>query len=181
MLFRSNVNEIPTNMNSDQKSLLEKAALKNVFVFGEDPIGTSMDKNTTSKWFENLDFMVVQDYFMTETTQQANLILPAAFPVESEGSFTNTQKVIQKFEKGIPSKIEMDNCQQLIGILNTFGQNGLKDTVDVMMEAISLLPIQLTDDKHAFVSTSNDKTNRMFNNGCDFLVQYFEEAFKSKF
>ncbi|MEI8204785.1 MAG: molybdopterin-dependent oxidoreductase, partial [Bacteroidota bacterium] len=175
------VNELPTMVNENQKELLDKGMLKNLFIFGEDPIGCSMDKTSANAWLGKASFVMVQDYFMTETAKQANLILPASFPIETGGSYTNTQKVLQKFDKSIPSKLEYDNCQQLFAIMDEFGKDGMKDVVDVMMEAITLLPTNVENTKHNFVQTSEDNANRIFDYGCDALVKYFDDKFVEAF
>ncbi len=175
------ISDLPATINENQKEILDKGLLKNLFIFGEDPLGCAIDKSTVSSWFEKASFVVVQDYFITETAQKAHLIMPASLPAESGGSYSNTQKVLQKFEATLPDKIKQNNCLQLIAILAKFGQNGLQDVVDVMMEAITLLPVNLEESKHRFVKTTTDNYNRMFEYGCDTLVKYTEEKFKDAF
>ena len=104
------------------KDQLESGKLKNILVFGEDPIGCAIDSKEISKWFTNADFIVVQDYFMTETAKTANLILPASFPFESGGSYTNTQKILQKFDKPLICIISFvgDIISPLIDFLLSF-------------------------------------------------------------
>ncbi len=72
---------------------------------------------------------MVQDYFMTETAKKANLVLPATFPIETSGSFTNAQKHIQVFEKQFKGKVEIENFMQLIHIFNQFKETKV-DSVD---------------------------------------------------
>ncbi len=175
------VNELPSTVNENQKEMLDKGMLKNLFIFGEDPIGCSFDKTSANEWLCKASFVMVQDYFMTETAKQANLILPASFPIETGGSYTNTQKVLQKFDKSVPAKVEYDNCEQLFAIMDEFGKDGMKDVVDVMMEAITLLPTNVENSKHHFVETTEDNANRIFDYGCDALVKYFDDAFAKAF
>jgi formate dehydrogenase major subunit len=161
--------------------LLEQGKLKNIFVFGEDPVGCAKDSKKAADWFAKAGFVVVQDYFITETAKEADLILPASLPIETGGSFTNTQKILQKFEKHISGKVEIDSTTQLIRLLEKHNLKGLHDTVDVMMEAISLLPSADMAEKHNFKTTESDNNNRIFEYGCDTLVKYFEEHFDKAF
>ena len=172
--------EIPLNFNSDQHFLLESLQLENLFIFGEDPLGSAIDKITVSKWFDDVKFLMVQDYFLTETAKRADLIMPASFPAETGGSFSNTQKVLQKFDQTMPSKIQFNNCEQLLGILGIFGKSDVRDVIDTMMEAISLLPSIAENKKHRFIFTKIDNYNRIFDYGCDNVVQYFEEEFSTE-
>ncbi|MBN2173649.1 MAG: molybdopterin-dependent oxidoreductase, partial [Bacteroidales bacterium] len=173
------VKELPGTLNSNQYESLENGTLKNMFIFGEDPLGCAQNKVKVSGWLSVADFVMVQDYFMTETAKHADLILPASMPFEMGGSFTNTQKVIQEFEAVLPSKVEMTTLKQLSTLLGKFKLNGYESPKDVMMEAIALLPEEPKDNKLKFQNTEDQNCNRMFNYGCDMVVKRFEEQFKS--
>ncbi|HNW70087.1 MAG TPA: FAD-dependent oxidoreductase [Bacteroidales bacterium] len=174
LMAKWNLSDLAQTVNEDQKQLLENGSVKNLFIFGEDPLGCAVDKNVVNNWLDKADFLVVQDYFMTETAGKADLILPASLPAETGGSYTNTQKIIQKFDKCLPPKIEDDNIKQLLALLNKFNRSDLSDVVDVMMEAISLLPVCLDGRKHILVTTDKDNSCRMFDHGGDSVVKYFD-------
>ncbi|MEA3496299.1 MAG: molybdopterin-dependent oxidoreductase, partial [Bacteroidota bacterium] len=140
-------------LSTSNKELLENGKLKNILIFGEDPIGTAIKKAEVSEWFKDAEFVMVQDYFMTETAKNADLILPASFPIETGGSFTNTQKVIQNFEKVTEAKISKTSYEQLLSLLEKFGSNSLKNLDDVSIEAISMLPIKTEKEKFEFIKT----------------------------
>ncbi|MEZ5198942.1 MAG: molybdopterin-dependent oxidoreductase [Bacteroidales bacterium] len=171
------VKELPKTLNENQYNSLENGLLKNIFIFGEDPLGCAQNKVKVSGWLSVADFVLVQDYFMTETAKVADLILPASFPVEIGGSFTNTQKTIQVFEAEIPSKVENDSIVQLSMLLKKFGLKGFKTSKDVMNEIISMLSAELPESNRTFVYTEGQDCNRMFNYGCDVIVKRFEENF----
>jgi len=68
-----------------------------LYVMGENPIMSEPDGNRTERRFrEDLGFLVVQDIFMTETAEHADVILPAATSPEKHGTFTNTERRIQR-------------------------------------------------------------------------------------
>jgi len=171
-------NKLPQTLNESQFELLENGKLKNVFIFGEDPLGCADNKVKVAGWLAISEFVVVQDCFMTDTAQTANLILPGSFPAESGGSFTNTQRVIQEFEPVLKPKVEKLAYEQLIDILGQFKSNGFETVKDVMQEAISLLPTSTEKDKHQFVYTTSDKYCRMFNHGCDNINMRFDDEFE---
>lgn len=176
-----NIDSVPQTINMDYMRMFDRGEIKNLLVFGEDPIGCAIVEEEVNEIFNGVDFMVVQDYFMTETAKNANLILPASLPVETGGSFTNTQKVIQQFEAGFKPKAELTNHEQLIKLLGMFGFNGLSGLQDVTMEAIALLPEKHSCHKFAFESTDDDDFNRMFDFGCDVLMKNFDEYFDNSF
>lgn len=173
-----NQNDLPTSCH-DVQQLMTKGQIKNLFVFGEDPVGCAIESDKIKKLIATADFTVVQDYFMTETAKMADLILPATWPMETSGSYTNTQKRIQLFEKKMDTKVELTTGDQLIGIMNTFGVNGIDSPSEALNEAFGLLathqekPLQLT-------STDQDNHNRMFDYGCDAVNKRIQEEFAEK-
>jgi len=84
--------------------------LKGLYVMGENPYLSDPDQNHIIKAMETIDFMVVQDLFMTETAAYADVILPAAAYAEKEGHVTNTERRIQKSNKVIdpPKGVKAD-------------------------------------------------------------------------
>ena len=98
--------------------MLQSGELKNVFIFGEDPVGCASDPARIRGLLEPHRFIVVQDYEMTPTAILADLVLPATFPDETGGTFTNTGKSIQAFGAVKNPAIEHNSLQQLGNILN---------------------------------------------------------------
>ena len=77
--------------------------LKGLYVFGENP--ALSDPNTTHsvKAFANLEFLVVQDIFMTETAELADVVLPGVSFAEKEGTFTSSERRVQRVRKAVDS------------------------------------------------------------------------------
>ncbi len=67
--------------------------IKALYIMGADPVG---EKPGYQKELSSLDFLVVQDLFLTETAKLADVVLPAASYVESAGTFTSTERRVQK-------------------------------------------------------------------------------------
>ncbi len=176
------VSDIPENINSPYK-LLKNGALSNIFIFGEDPLGCAVNPAEVKVWLEKPDFVMVQDYFLTETALQADLILPASLPFEIGGSFTTTQKRIQKFEKQIESALEIDSPQQLSTLLSKLGVPGFTDMEEVLWEVFSLLPPPVNPEKRKFSlhHTAHENYNRMFAHGCDIVNKRFDDEFEVSF
>jgi len=173
------VPDLPGTGRESLKSKLTQNKVRNIFIFGEDPIGCDLTGSYTDL-IRQIPFKVVQDYFMTDTAKEADLILPASFPTEIGGTFSNTQKVILEFDKVLPSRLGKDSIQQLISIMKGFGMNGLESREDVFAEVIHLLPQteeEVPAEKLSLSFTHDDNPNRLFNYGCDSLVKRFEEEF----
>ncbi|MCX6272882.1 MAG: FAD-dependent oxidoreductase [Bacteroidetes bacterium] len=171
--------ELPTSIHSSQFDLLEDGAIRNIFIFGEDPLGCATNKVKVSGWLSSCDFVVVQDYFMTKTAQMASLVLPASFPAEIGGSFSNTQKVLQEFKAVLPEQLEQSSLQQLLSLLKGFGSNHLETIEDVMMESVSLFPVDKGESKNTFTYTEKPNFARVFRHGCDNLHMRMLEGFKA--
>jgi len=159
---------------------LKDGEFANVFIFGEDPVGTAKDRAEVTSWLAAADFIVAQDYFETETTKMADLVLPASFPLESDGSFTNTQKVVQQFTAQMPTTIEQVGYQQLIELGKQFGLNGLNTAQDVFMEFVGQLP-QEDKVKYEFHIGTEDSPNALFNYSADSIMMRFDKEFKAAF
>jgi formate dehydrogenase alpha subunit len=72
-----------------------------MYVMGEDPVLTDADANHVRKALSALDFLVVQDIFLTETGKMADVVLPAACYAEKDGTFTNTERRVQRVRKAV--------------------------------------------------------------------------------
>lgn len=75
--------------------------IKAIYVMGENPILSDADANHTQKALGNLEFLVVQDIFLTETARMADVVLPATSFAEKDGTFTNTERRIQRVRQAI--------------------------------------------------------------------------------
>ncbi|MBW6461319.1 MAG: FAD-dependent oxidoreductase, partial [Bacteroidales bacterium] len=175
------IGELPESACQDIYNRLDEGKLKNIFIFGEDPLGCAIHKVQPAGWLSIADFVVVQDYFMTETAQHAHLVLPASLPVETGGSFTNTQRIIQEYEAVFPSKVERTGLEQLADLLKALGLKQSADKREVLAEALSLLPEGGNAATYPFVHTAEDNPNRMYEHGCDDIVHRYNTEFASAF
>lgn len=75
--------------------------LKALYVMGENPVMTDPNMHHTVKALGNLDLFVVQDIFLTETAQLADVVLPAACGFEKNGTYTNTDRRVQRVRKAV--------------------------------------------------------------------------------
>ncbi|NTU43741.1 MAG: molybdopterin-dependent oxidoreductase [Nitrospirales bacterium] len=78
-----------------------KGELKALYIMGENPVITDANQAHTIKALESLDFLVVQDIFLTETAELADVVLPTACFAEKEGTFTNTERKVQRVRKAV--------------------------------------------------------------------------------
>jgi formate dehydrogenase major subunit len=175
-----NVGTVPGKVETCLKYLMAHNKIKNLFIFGEDPVGCATE-HTMTGYMKEVPFIMVQDYFMTETAKMAHLIMPASFPAETGGSFTNSQKTLLEFDAVMAKKTGLDNIEQLSSLLGKFGKNGYHTPKEVFMEFIRLLPSEKKEEILRLEYTGLDNSNRIFEYGCDNLVKRFEETFFQNF
>ena len=75
--------------------------LKAMYVTGENPLLSEPDLHHAEEAFKNLEFLVVQDIFMHETAEIADVVLPATTFAEKDGTFTNSERRVQRVRKVI--------------------------------------------------------------------------------
>uniref|UniRef100_A0A942YBC6 Molybdopterin-dependent oxidoreductase n=1 Tax=Neobacillus citreus TaxID=2833578 RepID=A0A942YBC6_9BACI len=80
---------------------LEMGELKGLYVIGENPLLADVDMNHTKTLLKKLDLLIVQDIFLTETAKMADVVLPARSWGEVEGTYTNTDRRIQRVRKAV--------------------------------------------------------------------------------
>jgi predicted molibdopterin-dependent oxidoreductase YjgC len=99
------VERLPDNPGMTVTAMMEKAhhgELRAFYVIGENPMVSDADLNHAQKSLESLEFLVVQDIFLTETAKLAHVVLPSASFAEKDGTFTNTERKVQRVRKAVP-------------------------------------------------------------------------------
>jgi formate dehydrogenase major subunit len=98
------VSDLPAEPGLKVTQMIPKAhegEFKAMYVIGENPLVSDPDLNHAEKSFANLDFLVVQDIFMTETAKQADVVLPSACYAEKDGTVANTERRINRIRKAV--------------------------------------------------------------------------------
>ncbi len=75
--------------------------IKALYIIGENPILSEPNSRHTAASLANLEFLVVQDIFLSETARLAHVVLPGATFAEKDGTFTNTERRVQRVRKAI--------------------------------------------------------------------------------
>jgi len=89
---------------------IQSGRLKAMYIMGENPTMSEPDVNHAKTALSKLDFLVVQDLFLTGTAEYADVILPATSFAEKDGTFTNTERRVQTVRKAIepPGQAKVD-------------------------------------------------------------------------
>lgn len=117
--------------------------LKALYIIGENPVLSEANSSHAVKALEKAGFLVVQDIFLTETARLADVVLPAASFAEKDGTFTNTERRVQRIRKAIgPVGDARPDWEILCGIAQKMGSAGFdfSHPKEVMEEIASLTP-----------------------------------------
>lgn len=121
---------------------IEEDQVKFLYIMGENPMVSDPDTNHVEHVLDHVDFLVVQDIFLTETASMADVVLPAAAFAEKDGTFTNTERRIQRVRRAVeaPGEAKAD-WMILMDIMNRMGdETRYSHPARIMAEIVSLTP-----------------------------------------
>lgn len=123
--YRKNVEKVWKSKISSKPGLnthqifngIEKGEIKFLYVMGENLLANYPDRKFVESALSKVDFLVVQEIFLTETAHLASVVLPGASFAEKEGTFTSAERRVQKFQKGIRPQSQAKPDWQIISML----------------------------------------------------------------
>lgn len=121
-----------------------KGTIKGLYIMGENPIISDPDSNHVRDCLNKAEFLVVQDIFLTDTAEYADVVLPSASFAEKDGTFTNTERRVERIRKAIcpPGQAKTD-WQILCEVAKKMGYKGMSynHPSEIMDEIASVTPI----------------------------------------
>lgn len=137
--------EIPSRVGGCVTDYIEKAGegvLKGFYVFGEDPALSEPNQTKVIESLKKLEFLVVQEIFMSETAKLADVVLPATCFAEKDGTFTNTERRVQRIRKAVEPPGEARPDWQVICDVSTAMGSPMKYACaeEIFNEITSLTP-----------------------------------------
>jgi formate dehydrogenase alpha subunit len=116
--------------------------IKALYICAENPMVSDPDINHVRKALENLEFLVVQDIFLTETAQLADVVLPGTTFAEKDGTFTNTERRVQRVRQAVsPRGDSRPDWQIICELARRMGyEMAYQDPSAIMDEISSLTP-----------------------------------------
>jgi formate dehydrogenase major subunit len=136
---------------------MERGEMKSAYVIGENPIQSEADQHRAARLMSHLDFLVVQDLFMTDTAAIADVVFPAAAGAfESEGTVTSSERRVQRSRKTMdPPGEAQEDLAIIFALAKALGHDwGPPDAERVWDELRSLSPV------HAGMSYARLDANR---------------------
>ncbi len=117
--------------------------VKAIYLMGENPVISDPDAKHIVEALEKVDFLVVQDIFMTETAKYADVVLPGASFAEKDGTFVNTERRVQRVRKAMePVGESKADWQIFCELAQKMGARGFdySDPSEIMEEIADLTP-----------------------------------------
>jgi predicted molibdopterin-dependent oxidoreductase YjgC len=116
--------------------------IKAMYIMGENPIMSDPNQQHVIEALENLELLVVQDIFLTETAQYADVVLPACAFLEKEGTATNTERRVQPMHRVLePAPLVRDDWWITMQIANRMGANWeYEEAKDIFAEIRKVTP-----------------------------------------
>ncbi|HIC91457.1 MAG TPA: formate dehydrogenase subunit alpha [Syntrophaceae bacterium] len=138
--------KLPRNPGLTATEMLEAARqgkIKALYIIGDNPLVSGPDLKQVEDSLKGLDFLVVQDIFLTETAKLATAVLPAVSFAEKDGTFTNTERRIQMITEAVPPQGDAKPDWKIIcELAQRMGYNmNYKSPKNIMEEIANLTPI----------------------------------------
>ena len=115
-----------------------KGSIKGMYIMGENPMISDPDLAHVEASLRTIDFLVVQDIFLTETARLADVVLPSACFAEKEGTFTNTERRIQRIRKAVsPPGVAKSDWQIIAALAGRMGYAMNYSSAQEIMEEIN--------------------------------------------
>ena len=127
---------------TDMMTAARKGDIKALYIMGENPMVSDPDTSHIEHALSNLEFLVVQDIFISETASRADVVLPAASFAEKEGTYSNTERRVQLSKKAIPSPGLARPDWEIICEVSTLAGYPMhyRSPADIMKEINALTP-----------------------------------------
>ncbi|MEX1103901.1 MAG: molybdopterin-dependent oxidoreductase, partial [Dehalococcoidia bacterium] len=101
-LWGAGLPRVPGMKATDMVEQIATGATRAMYIVGENPLLSEPNLHHATDLMKSLDFLVVQDLFMHETAEIADVVLPACSFAEKDGTFTNSERRVQRVRQAIP-------------------------------------------------------------------------------
>jgi len=138
--------DLPSDAGLSAIEMIEhvrEGKVKGMYIVGENPALSFPNSTVVKEALASLDFLVVQDMFLTDTAKLANVVLPAASFAEKEGTFTNFEGRVQRVRKAIePFGDSLPDSEIVLRLANSMGYpmpySSLQQVMDEIRELVPL-------------------------------------------
>ncbi len=137
------LSDVPGITHTEIFDAVHTGDIKALYLIGENPVLSEANSSHATEALERAEFLVVQDIFLTETAQRAHVVLPAMSFAEKNGTFTNTERRVQRVRDAIdPVGDTRADSWIICEIARRLGGEGFdfSSPEEIMAEVSSLVP-----------------------------------------
>jgi len=142
--------EKPGLMATEMGDAMTDGTIAGLWIMGENPVLSDPNSSHAKKAFEKLDCLVVQDIFLTETAEIADVVLPAASFAEKDGTFANTERKVQRVRRAVPPPGDARDDLSIINMVSNRmlgNRNGRhQGTIDPVFHAVPPFASEIFDE-----------------------------------
>ncbi len=119
-----------------------KGSIRCLYIMGENPMLSDPDLNHAEQALKNCELLVVQDIFLTETAELAHVVLPATCFAEKDGTFTSTERRVQRIRTAVPGPGESRDDWAIVSeVMGRLGyRNEFQDVSGILDEIARVTP-----------------------------------------
>jgi len=140
----------PGIVATEMPDAITEGRLAGMWIMGENPIISDPNSDHARKAFEQLECLVVQDIFLTETAELADVVLPAASFAEKDGTFANTERKVQRVRRAVPPPGSALDDLSIINMVSSrmLGENqdGYKGSLDLNYHTVPPFASEIFDE-----------------------------------
>ena len=114
--------------------------LRGLYILGEDVVQTDPHRALVEEALDHLDFLVVQELFLSETAARADVVLPGASFLEKDGTFTNGERRVQRVRAAVPPVVRPD-WQTITALMGATGWPQNTDPERILAEIATVAPL----------------------------------------
>lgn len=144
------VSDKPGLMATEMPNAITEGKLAGLWIMGENPVISDPNSEHAKHAFKQLDCLVVQDIFLTETAEIADVVLPAAVFAEKNGTFANTERKVQRVRRAlIPPGDARDDLSIINMVSNRIfgsGNRGYSNYSDPVYHTVAPLASEVFDE-----------------------------------
>jgi len=123
-LWKCKLSSRPGLTATEMTGAMIDGRISGLWIMGENPVLSDPNSSHIKKALQSLEFLVVQDIFLTETAELADVVLPAACFAEKDGTFTNTERRVQRVRRAVHPPGEARDDLTIINMISSRMDHG---------------------------------------------------------
>jgi predicted molibdopterin-dependent oxidoreductase YjgC len=135
--WQTDLSHVLNGAKKDVRSRIEAGEIRACLILGENPL----KEPRNHRYLDPVEFLAVQDLYVTETAARADVVLPLSLITESTGTFTNCERRIQRFSRVFRARSGLENWQMICRLAESLGASfAYASPEEVFHEMVEVVP-----------------------------------------